>query len=111
MRKKNWRVGDIEKRQSRYKRYWWDITKNIDVFIGASSNLQHTVLKFCWAGGSHVLCGSVYNWSLELLPNKLIARLHRQGQTERLYTHFVVDGGMDQTVTGGTEQKLMYKIH
>ncbi|MCL6561262.1 MAG: DEAD/DEAH box helicase [Firmicutes bacterium] len=55
-------------------------------------------------GGNHVIWFGL-NWSLELYQ-QANARLHRQGQTERVIIHrLVVDGGMDEDVVQALETK------
>lgn len=64
------------------------------------------------AGGNHVIWFGL-NWSLELYQQS-IARLHRQGQTEKVFNHrLVVVGGVDEDVIAAladkeeTQEKLM----
>lgn len=64
------------------------------------------------AGGNHVIWFGL-NWSLELYQ-QAIARLHRQGQTEKVFNHrLVVVGGVDEDVIAAladkeeTQEKLM----
>ncbi len=64
------------------------------------------------AGGNHVIWFGL-NWSLELYQ-QAIARLHRQGQTEKVFNHrLVVVGGVDEDVVtaladkGAVQEKLM----
>lgn len=64
------------------------------------------------AGGNHVIWFGL-NWSLELYQ-QAIARLHRQGQTEKVFNHrLIVIGGVDEDVVtaladkGAVQEKLM----
>lgn len=66
-------------------------------------------------GGNHVIWFGL-NWSLELYQ-QAIARLHRQGQTEKVFNHrLVVVGGVDEDVIaaladkGETQERLMQAL-
>jgi len=67
------------------------------------------------AGGNHVIWFGL-NWSLELYQ-QAIARLHRQGQTEKVFNHrLVVVGGVDEDVINAladkekTQERLMIAL-